>query len=93
MINFILYLIVGCLWCFGFWKLFDDGLLPLRVKIESVLPMKVTKPLFNCPACMASVHGFFLGFAFYGPHLVIILYCFCLCGLNYLVSQWLPYDE
>jgi hypothetical protein len=93
MIDFITYLIVGCLWCFGFWKLWDDLLLPLRVKIEEYLPMKATKPLFNCVACMASVHGFFLGLYFFGFAPVIILYCFALCGLNYLVLQWVPeYD-
>lgn len=91
--TFIEYLIVGSLWCFGFWKLWDDLLLPLRTKIELAIGMKWTKPLFNCPPCMGSVHGLFLGYMFFGVNTVVILYCFALCGLNYLILQWMPdYD-
>lgn len=86
-------LIIGCFWCFGFWKLWDDLLLPLRVKAEVAIGMKWTKPLFNCPPCMASVHGLFLGYMFYGFHHVVILYCFALCGLNWIVLQFLPESE
>lgn len=86
-------LIIGCLWCFGFWKLWDDLLLPLRTKIELAITMRWTKPLFNCPPCMASVHGFGLGLYFFGLDPIIILYCFALCGLNYIVLQCLPEYE
>lgn len=82
-------LLIGSLWCFGFYKLWDDLLLPLRTKIEQAIGLKWTKPLFNCPACMASVHGILLGLLFfeYGLHDELVVYCFTLCGLNYLITE------
>lgn len=50
----------------------------------------ILKPLFACPACMASIWGTlifwivfpYMGFMFWIP------FCVCLCGLNYFVSQF-----
>jgi hypothetical protein len=81
------HLILGVLWCQGVYKLFDDGFEKVASWIESKIGRKWCKPLFDCPPCMASVHGTILSFVFFGFDIFSwILYCFCLCGLNYIVQ-------
>jgi hypothetical protein len=93
MIEFIIHLVIGSLFVWGVFKIFDDLLLPVRVKIETWLGPKWSKPMVTCPPCMASFHGIYLGLIFFGADWIIILYCVSLCGLNYLIQQFLPeYD-
>lgn len=88
------HLFIGVLWCYGVMKLFDDGLAPIASKIELKIGHKWCKPLFYCPPCMASVHGTILSFVFFEfDFKVWILYCFCLCGLNYILQPFLNYEE
>jgi len=59
------------------------------------LPVWFCKMLFQCPPCMASVHGsysFFLLFDHHGISIIDttglwIAFCICLCGLNYLIMK------
>lgn len=91
--TFIAYLIIGTAYCFGVYKIFDDILISVRAKIEQVISPKWCKPLLTCPPCMGSFHGAYIGFIFFGIDWMILLYCVCLCGLNYIVNSLLPQYE
>jgi len=92
--DFIGRLLIGTVWCFGVYKLFDDLLLPIRSQIEQKIGFKWSKPLVLCPPCMGSLHGLILGLLFFGAApLTIILYCISLCGLNYIIQTLLPEYE
>lgn len=91
--NFIINLLIGSLWCFGIYKLFDDLLNPIAVRIEDKIGLQWCKPLFYCPPCMASVHGVILCIIFGITGKAWIVYCVCLCGLNYIIQQFLPEYE
>lgn len=91
--SFIAYLIIGSVYCFGVFKVFDDLLISVRERIEYILGAKWSRPIVSCPPCMGSFHGMYLGFMFFGLSWSILLYCVCLCGLNYIVNSLLPdYD-
>lgn len=91
--TFIACLLVGSVYCFGIFKIFDDILISVRAWIEKIIGSKWSKPLVLCPPCMGSFHGLYLGFIFFGLSWTIPLYCICLCGLNYIVNSLLPdYD-
>jgi len=90
MIDFLIYILIGSLWCFGIFKIFDDILNPLAVIIECLIGHYWCKPLFYCPACMSSVHGITLGIIFFGLSFKVILFSVCLCGFNYVVNLLLP---
>jgi hypothetical protein len=91
MIDFILLLIIGSLWIWGIFALFDEGnlLWPIRKRIEDLGLGMWIKPLFSCPYCCASVHGLLISAYFYGPSLVTIPYIICLCGLNFIIKEYL----
>lgn len=91
--TFIAYLIIGSVYCFGIFKIFDDILINVRAKIEYYIGSKWSKPLVLCPPCMGSFHGLYLGLIFFGLSWNILLYCVCLCGLNYIVNSLLPEYE
>lgn len=92
-IYFLACLLIGACWCYGIFKIFDDLLIPVRAWIELKLGPKWSKPLITCPPCMGSLHGLVLGSIFYPGSWFIILYCVALCGLNYLIQQFLPEYE
>lgn len=87
--TFIAYLIIGSIYCFGVFKIFDDILIGVRAYLELNIG-KWAKPLVTCPPCMGSFHGLYLGFIFLGFTWSILLYCICLCGLNYVVNSLMP---
>lgn len=93
-IAFLLQLVFGMFWCYGVFKIFDDILMKQNAWMQLKIGVKWCKPLFLCPPCMGSVHGLAIAATFYPGHLfIIIFYCVCLCGLNYLMQQFLPeYD-
>lgn len=91
--EFIGYLIVGSMCCFGVYKIFDDLLINVRAWFELKIGVKACKPLFSCPPCMGSVHGLYLGIIFLGLDHMVLLYCIALCGLNYIVNELLPKYE
>src|SRR5688572_8404237 len=90
--TFIAYLLIGSVYCFGIFKIFDDLLIGPRAFLELKMG-KWAKPLVSCPPCMGSAHGFYLGLIFFGLSWNIPLYCVCLCGLNYIVNSLLPEYE
>jgi hypothetical protein len=54
----------------------------------------ITKPLFNCMPCMASIHGMFGFLLIFGDFSIwAVLYCIALCGLNSLISKLYYYED
>ena len=91
MIDFILLLIIGSLWIWGVFCAFDEGMIfwPIREGLHHRLPDGVLKPFISCPMCMASVHGGAIGLIYYDFHLIVIPYIICLCGLNFIIKEYL----
>jgi hypothetical protein len=82
-------IIITSLWCLGFYKAFDEGMIfGFIAKAFKNSPRWVTKPLFNCPPCMASFHGFIAFFLIYGNmDARVIPFIFCVSGLNWILSS------
>lgn len=96
--DFILLLIVGACWCWGVFTLFHEGYALEKVgnffrKEGDDWPVKMigtwySKPLFDCPPCQASVHGFLISAIYYDWHIYpMMAYMVCLCGLNFIVKS------
>ena len=51
-----------------------------------------SKPLFDCPPCMASVWGL-IGWFYFEPNIAMIPYLLILCGLNALTSKMFYYGD
>lgn len=98
MLTLIGVFFLSAMWCFGFHTFMKNLLIEafdFDINIQwELLPrwVKVAlKPLFACPYCMASVHGTAIFFAFVLGYLPLIMWpvwCICLCGFNYLLSQF-----
>jgi len=94
MVDFILLLILTSLWIWGFHGFFqlNDFFTGKYSRFE--LPIFIRKPLFDCPPCMSSIHGTISYFLFtdypsYHAITLWIAFCFCLCGLNYIIKEHL----
>lgn len=92
MTDFLLLLILTSCWCFGFRTLFQEGFLfhSLGDKLWAWSEFW-SKPIFQCPPCMASIHGALAYIFFYdGYYGMSIFFLICLCGLNFLITQIIP---
>lgn len=86
MTDFLLLLIITAFWCFGVKTLFSEGFLLERVGDWAWEKSEfLSKPLFQCPPCMASIHGIssyliFVPFHSATPiyHDLFTMLCFCL---------------
>jgi len=101
--DFILLLILGTCWCWGVFTLFHEGYILERLGNkfrkykhwagpkclqEGYKGTWYSKPLFDCPPCMASVHGFLVSAIYYEFHIYPMLaYMICLCGLNFVIKS------
>lgn len=96
MIDFILLLVLTSFWCVGVWNAFDEGMIFGKVGIwargrggktpvKAHLPAWAIKPLFDCPFCMSSIHGFASYAIFHGIDWMVIPFIVCLSGLNYVI--------
>lgn len=65
---------------------------PIGDWLIKVLPNELSKPLFNCMSCMASIWGFPVALYLFGISFAIIPYCIALCGLNTLISKILYHE-
>lgn len=88
MSQFPLLLLVGCLICIGIWNAFAPGeIFGWLAKIwDKRLPEAISKPLYNCPPCMASVHGTWLWILAGGDLTWWLPFVLALSGLNRIVS-------
>jgi hypothetical protein len=102
MIDFLLLLVFGVCWTWGFRTPFQEGYFLekignfFRSEDDSSPPELIgnwfTKPLFDCPPCMASVHGLIISSVYYSFQyewmiFKIIGYIVCLCGLNFIIKS------
>lgn len=97
--SFFAVLIAASLWCWGVFTLFHEGYLLERVgnilrKEDDNSPPRMlgtwfTKPLFDCPPCMGSIHGFIFGVYAFGFSWTVPAFMICLCGLNFIVKSLL----
>lgn len=100
MIDFILLLLIGSSWCWGVFTLFHEGYALdwfgnyFRKEDDNSPPNMLgtwySKPLFDCPPCQASVHGFIISGIYYGWYdhpLNCLAYMICLCGVNFVIKS------
>lgn len=99
MTDFFFLLVLTSLWCIGVWNAFGTdmifgkigewgrGLRSGKIVVENHLPLWAVKPLWDCPSCMASLHGFASYAIFHGIDWMVIPFIVCLSGLNYIVIQ------
>jgi hypothetical protein len=83
-----LVLVLNSLGCLGVHCLTREGMLFEQAAnyIRLYVGEFWSKPLFDCPPCMASVWGL-LGWFYLTPSLAIVPYLLVLCGVNALTSK------
>lgn len=80
---------LGILWIFGIYTLFEKGMILGRLGDwgAKLMPKWATKPLYDCPSCMASFHGTIIWFGTNGDLWRWPIFCIVLCGCNRLLSH------
>lgn len=91
-LDFWLTLAFGVLWIAGVWTAFRPGMLLGNIADTIEAGLKawfgheqgeyITKPLFRCPPCMASLHGSYVWFVAGGDWWMWFPFVICLCGVN-----------
>jgi hypothetical protein len=83
-----LVLVLNSLGCLGVHCLTREGMLFEQAAnfIRHYVGEFWSKPLFDCPPCMASVWGL-IGWLYFVTDLHLIPYLLILCGLNALTSK------
>lgn len=91
MITALLTMVLALCWIRGFHFLFLEGEIfgKLGEKIRLRLIDWMTKPLFDCPFCMPSVHGTLFYFLFCSDNPIYMwpIFCVGLCGLVVLTDK------
>lgn len=101
MSEFLMLLVFGVCWTWGFRTPFQEGYFLgkfadiIRSEDDNSPPQKIgnwfTKPVFDCPPCMSSLHGFAISSINYNSseHWIffVIGYIICLCGLNFIIKS------
>lgn len=91
-IELFIILILGIGWVWGVKCLFDEGMLLgfIGKLMRDKMPSWLSKPLFDCPPCMSSVHGTLVYLIFYPEGVFLwFFYIVVLCGVNYIIKTWL----
>lgn len=80
---------INALFIWGIFCLFDDEYLLDGVGklIERTIGTFWSMPLFRCQSCMSSLWGMAFFFSVKGFLWIVIPYCICLCGLNYILVK------
>lgn len=81
-------LFLGCLLIVGIWNAFGKGMVFERLGdyLHAALPKYARMPLYDCPMCMASVHGSWLWLGFGGSWLWWPIFVVALSGTMKLVA-------
>lgn len=91
MIDILLLMVINALAIIGIYLSFGEGMIFRRLGlwIEKKVHYDLTKPLFNCPTCMASIHSIIPFWMTYEPcYQSAILYIIYIPALSSL-STWL----
>ena len=93
--SFFTHILLTVFWIYGVNCVFAEGFIFERVGdwIADRVPQWVTKPLFDCPACMSSVHGTISFFIFNGDFMLWPVFCVCVCGVSYIILKFLKKNE
>ena len=91
MIDILLLMLVNALAIIGIYLSFGEGMIFRRLGlwVEKNIHYDLTKPLFNCPTCMASIHSvipFWMSYEI--SEATILLYIIYIPALSAL-STWL----
>lgn len=87
--SFLIHLITASLFCLGLYASCRPNMIFHHVGylISTKLPEWVRKVTIGCPPCMSSLWGTSYYLFFNGFEWKLILFVFCLCGLNFLATQ------
>jgi len=91
-IDLLLMVALGTMWIWGIKCLFAEHMVlgKFAIKLRNLYPVYLTKPLFDCPPCMASIHGTLIYLLYSGKSIQEwILFCVVLCGFNFIIKLWL----
>lgn len=100
MINFILLLIIACLWIWGFNFLFKKKEIFgfFGDLMRDHITKWIVKPTIGCPACMSSIHGTLVYLSWVNLTVQHEIYYWiwpffliCLVGINHIIIEHL-YD-
>ncbi len=88
MTDFPLLLLVGSLIIIGIWNAFSPGMILgwLGSIWDRRLPDAISKPLYACPPCMASVHGTWVWFLAGGDLTMWVPFVLALSGLLRIIA-------
>jgi hypothetical protein len=107
LIDFSIMLVIGCLFCIGIQAITEyeedkngnisDKMILWKLRFYSIkyLGVWLSKPLFLCLPCMASIVGTIIFFTFslvFFQNVCIFawpLYCITLSGLNYVIQRYI----
>lgn len=96
MIQLIQLLFIGVAWTWGVHVIFQkDYLLEGAGKLlRKTLPELLSRPLFDCPVCMSSIHGSLIFFILGGfTWKLVFVYVICLAGINFIIVEYLYPSE
>lgn len=88
----MIYIIECTLWIWGFYALFQEPFILYKLGdwMRYLLPKFITKPLFDCMVCMASVHGTLFYVIFVrGTLIEWVVFCVSVCGLSFILREYL----
>ena len=81
-------ILLTSLYIFGIHKVTDPSMIFGRIHFYFdvwKIPNWIRTPLINCPPCMASVHGLYMGYILGIELIMLPVFIFCVCGLNYII--------
>ncbi len=89
MTDFLLRLSIACLICIGIWNAFAPGMIFGRLGDvwDRRFPEWVSKPLYGCLPCMASLHGTWIWFFAGGDLTWWSPFVLALSGLNRIIAH------
>jgi hypothetical protein len=105
MITFAILLLIATVWIWGVNCVFSEGFILERAGDwwADRVPKWIYKPTIGCTACMSSVHGtlwyWTWGIVFLPPLnitltlIVWVMFCVCLCGINYILLESIYKNE
>lgn len=92
MIDLICLGLINALFIWGIHCLFSDGFIfhGFGKVLERTIGTTASTFIFTCPPCMSSFWGgmFFTLFA-HTTLWLLLPYCICLCGFNYIIKEYL----
>jgi len=95
MTDYLIWILLTSLWCWGFHNAFEPDEIFGKIGdwLRSKISEQVLKPFIGCPICMPSVHGTFIYLhACQGDYSVTgwLMFVVAASGLNYVIYNLFP---